>query len=351
MIRAGDNGKKIKMRNILISPYWPAMLPSMSWQERDMRVPSGPTNLPYRLFGNYSSHSSTSLDGVDVALRAVLSEVCTSIDADHIAQMVEKLTTDSFRDAIKGFTAALVVENPNAEFWWDYMTMVSILLCFTRAQRDGSWDLHLYAFKRMLPFLFRYDHVNYAIWVTVYLAEMSVIPPEVLHELQEGNFVVKRADRRFNQVSADQSTEWLNAIGKKSGGLVGITRVASALSRWTLSYNLRTVIASQTTTMLRLTTDDEDDEYTHNECTKGRMEKDDIDEGNIVVSLKLHGVFQDGGDTLKNLINKDVVTPQIQESLLSAEHLVEEQMIIFVDKRLCEPPDSERHLNLKAPIQ
>ena len=64
--------------------------------------------------------------------------------------------------------------------------------------------------------------------------------------------------------------------------------------------------------MLRLTTDDEDDEYTHNECTKCRMEKDDIGEGNIVVSLKLDGVFQDGGDTMKNLIDKDVVTPEIQ---------------------------------------
>ena len=95
------------------------------------------------------------MDGIDVTLRAELSEVCTSIDADHIAQMVDKLTTGSFRDAMKVFPAVRVVENPNAEFWWDYMTMVSILLCFTRAQRDGSWDLHLYAFKRMLPFLFR----------------------------------------------------------------------------------------------------------------------------------------------------------------------------------------------------
>ena len=85
-------------------------------------------------------------------------------------------------------------------------------LCVTRAQRDGSWDLHLYYFKRMLPFLFRYDHVNYAIWVTVYLADMLVLPPEVLHEFQEGNVEVKRADRHFNQVSADRSTKWLNAI-------------------------------------------------------------------------------------------------------------------------------------------
>ena len=81
------------------------------------------------------------------------------------------------------------------------------LLCFTRAQRDGSWDLHLYAFKRMLPFIFRYDHVNYARWVTVYLADKSVLPPEFLHDIQEGNFEVKRTDRRFNQVSADRSTE------------------------------------------------------------------------------------------------------------------------------------------------
>jgi len=290
----------------------------------------------------------TYLDGVDVALKAELSDVCTSIDADHIAQMVDKLTTNRFLQAMKEFPAALAVDDPNAEFWWDYMTMVSILLCFTRAQRDGSWNRHLYALKRMLPFLFRYDRVNYARWGTVYLAEMSVLPPEVLLEFQEGNFVVKRTDRRFNQVSADQSTEWLNATGKKSGGLVGITRIVSSLSRWTLSYNLRMVIASQTTAMLILTTDDE---YTHNECTESRMEKDDSDQGSIVVSLKQHGVFQDGSDTLKNIITKDVVTPVIQESLLSAEHLGQSQMKVFVDKRLCEPPDSIQHLDLKSPIQ
>ena len=55
---------------------------------------------------------------------------------------------------------------------------------------------------------------------------------------------------------------------------MGITRIATSLSRWTLSYNLRTVIASQTKAMLRLTTDDEDDEYTHTECTKSRMERE-----------------------------------------------------------------------------
>ena len=163
--------------------------------------------------------------------------------------MVESLSTERFRQPMKEFAEALAVNDPNADFWWQYVTMVSILLSFTRAQRGGLWDLHLYSFKRMLPYFFRYDHVNYARWGTVYLAEMSTLPPEVLLEFQEGNFVVKRTERRFNQVSADQSTEWLNATGKKSGGLVRITRITSALNRWTLSYNLRTVMMTSIHTM------------------------------------------------------------------------------------------------------
>lgn len=75
------------------------------------------------------------------------------------------------------------------------------------------------------------------------------------------------------------------------------------------------------------------------------MERDDVDESRICLSIKKHGVFQDGGDTLKNIINKDVVTPQNQQSLLGAEHLGQAQMKVFVDKRLCEPPDSDQHFS------
>lgn len=149
----------------------------------------------------------TYLDEVEVTLRVELADLCQSIDADHIAKIIDNLTKDRFQQPMKEFSASLAVDDPNAAFWWDYMTMVSILLCFTRAQHDGLWDFHLYAFKRMLPFFFRYDHINYARWGTVYLAEMSALPPEILLEFQTGNFVVKRSDQRFNQVSADQSTE------------------------------------------------------------------------------------------------------------------------------------------------
>ena len=141
----------------------------------------------------------TYLDGVDVALKAELSEVCTSLNADPIAQKVDKLTIGSFRDAMKGFVAAFVVENPNAEFWWDYVTVVSILLCFTRAQRDGS--CHGMSTYMLSSVCCQSSSCTTMLITpdggTVYLAEISVLPPEVLHEFQEGNFVVKRTDRCY----------------------------------------------------------------------------------------------------------------------------------------------------------
>jgi len=101
---------------------------------------------------------------------------------DSITQMVKILSTERYRQPIQEFAEALTVYDQNTEFWWQYMTMVSVLLLFIRTQRDGLWDLHLYSFNRMLLYFLWYDHVNYARWVSVYLAEMSTLPPDVLLE-------------------------------------------------------------------------------------------------------------------------------------------------------------------------
>ena len=106
-----------------------------------------------------------------------------------------------------------------------------------------------------------------------YLDEMAKLPPDILRDFQQGNCVVMHANRPFNQVSPDHIKEWLNATGKKSGCLVGITKVASSLSRCTLSYNLKTLISSHTKQMVHVTMDGDDDNYTHTECTKGRRKK------------------------------------------------------------------------------
>ena len=112
---------------------------------------------------------------------------------------------------------------------------------FTRAQREDLWSLHLASFKLMLPYFFTYDRRKYAKWGSVYLAEMNMLPNEVLTEFKQGNFVIKGKEWSFNQVDGDQAQEWQNGISKTSGGIIGITKFLTALNRWGLTFNLRYV--------------------------------------------------------------------------------------------------------------
>lgn len=277
-------------------------------------------------------------------------ELADDLTEHVVVVLVNTLTSLKFRELMDRFITNLKQDNPNAQFWWHYMEMVSILLLFIRAQRDGLWDLHLYAFGRMLPYFFRYDHINYARWGTVYLAEMNQLPPEVLLEFQAGNFVVKQSDRRFNQVDPDHGTEWLNATGKNSGGIVGITRTSSALSRWALSFNLRALIAAQTKTMLML---ENIDEYTHNELTPSRMKKDSDDEDKVVSVLRRCNVFNKEivSHVLQNIVTKDMATESIQASLICAENLGKEQLSTFIKDRLTKPAEGLQRKSIKEPIQ
>ena len=103
--------------------------------------------------------------------------------------LISTLTSGEFEAVIEDNIASC--NNPNVTFWWSYMQMVHILLLYTRAQRDGIWDLHLHAFQSMLPHFMRYNQTNYARWGTIYLNEMHQLPTEVKTEFEAGNWVVK----------------------------------------------------------------------------------------------------------------------------------------------------------------
>ena len=141
-----------------------------------------------------------------------------------INDVVEIVSSDRFQRCMKSFVDFISKDNPTNQLWWQYMDMVSIILQYIHAQSDGIWDLHLYSFRKMLPYMFRYDHINYTRLGSVYLAEINNLPPEILEEFMRGDFVVKESDKKFNQVSPYHSLEWINAVGKKGGGIVVKTR-------------------------------------------------------------------------------------------------------------------------------
>ena len=145
-----------------------------------------------------------------------MGELCDAVDL-----LSDVFSNQNVRDLLEEFDNAHS-QNPNFRLWTSYMQMVELLLAMIRAERDGNWDLHLESFAAMLPWLTIYDHTNYARWGPVYLADMENLEtkaPEVHAEFIAGNFVVKRTNKRFNQVPADQATEWMNKTCKVQNGI------------------------------------------------------------------------------------------------------------------------------------
>ena len=225
--------------------------------------------------------------------------------------------------------------------------MVKILLMYTRAQRDGIWELHIISLGHMHPYFARCYHLNYFSSGTVYLAEMKQLPPEVERSFKNGDWVVKMSKTNFKQVDPDQAQEWLNGTGKKGGGIIGITKTVTALSRWALSFNIRANIADDTRKLFGLNLDDS---LVHKEATSSRKRLDSQAEDKVVAVLKRFGVFTEERahtDELCNITTKDQAMDEINEALLHARVLGQTQVENFVRERLIRNDSGKTTLNYK----
>ena len=68
-------------------------------------------------------------------------------------------------------------------------------------------------------------------------------------------------------------------------------------------------------------------------------------------SLNQHGVLYNKVDRLQNMVNKDLITVSIEDSLLGAEYLGKKLINAFVEKRICLAPDNDQHVDFKTPIR
>ena len=207
------------------------------------------------------------------------------------------------------------------KLWRQYMDMVSILLRFTRAMRDGSWQLHLTSIAEMMPWFAVYYHVNYARWFTVFMADMKQLEasaPEVYHGFLSGDCVVKESRHVFNRLPDDQGLEHINRIGKVARGLVGITRSDSARDRWSLTYMERSRLAHDTRVMFGLVREGDDAEYGHKDTDTARMIKDQGDVSSIREQFQRFHVFDLPNLELICLTTGDVTSDEISKDLLNA---------------------------------
>ena len=96
-----------------------------------------------------------------------------------------------------------------SSFWMSYLDIVEILLNLLRASREGDWELHLSATRKMIPWCFVHDNLNYARYLSAYFSEMSHVEeehPVAFKYLRSGGFSVQIGEgNTFGKVPVDQA--------------------------------------------------------------------------------------------------------------------------------------------------
>ena len=108
----------------------------------------------------------------------------------------------------------------------------------------------------------------------------------------------------------------LNGVGKKVGGIKGITKTMPALCRGALSCNLQSHVAMETRLAFGLRSGDD---LTHTETTRVRKRVHQQEENSMFEVIKRLRMFSDDlPETLRDIVNEDLATIAIEEKLLSA---------------------------------
>lgn len=206
----------------------------------------------------------------------------------------------------------------------------------------------------MLPWLTIYDHTNYARWGPVYLADMKLLEktaPKVYAEFIDGNFVVKTTKRRFNQVPADQATEWMNRTCKMQNGITGITRNDQARDKFCITWSERSCITQEVRSLFNLEDDEEETTFTRSDSLPSRTKRDVDDVKKLTTQLTRFDVFrvnptlaeEDDSDSddvrvmpLVSLASKDIAPVDVVSDLLTAEDRGKQYVMTKVKQRLQE---------------
>ena len=194
----------------------------------------------------------------------------TALASDILIQIKEKIDTKK---------AELSRRSKTSQLWINYQRMLQTARAVIKADRTGSWLLHLRAVLDCLPIFATAGHYNYLKPVYFYIQEMCKLEtrhPDVYAKFSRGFHVIRRSNQFWAGLSSDLVIEQtLMQSLKSSGGLThgsGMTEEMRAL--WTMSTPITSEYnnAMQESNDLTYTTSEQ-----HRESTEARITRDHSD--------------------------------------------------------------------------
>ena len=203
-----------------------------------------------------------------------------------------------------------------------YLDIVEILLNLLRASREADWELHLSAIRKMIPWCFAHDNLNYARYLLAYVCEMSHLEeehPEAFKYLRSGGFSVQIGEGNpFGKVPVDKACEQtVNRDTHTAGGTKGFSLKAGAVSKYYLVAEYRSIFLRLMKDMLDINKSN----FHHTDLQSTRIVRDETDVKSLVAMLQSHWLdpFSSVQQDLVFLSTGKVAPPKIQQDLLAAK--------------------------------
>ena len=163
---------------------------------------------------------------------------------------------------------------------------------------------------------------------------------------------MKRTNRRFNQIPANQTTEWMNRMCKMQNGITGITRNDQARDKFCVTWSERSRISQDTRSLLNQEDDEDEATFTRHDSLPSRMKRYVDNVKKLVKQLTIFDVFKvrttlaigqdEENDNeakripLVSLVTKDIASCDIVRDLLTAEDRGKQHLVNNVKQRLTE---------------
>jgi hypothetical protein len=207
--------------------------------------------------------------------------------AANMAMVMNNEVCNRLLDLFQSYLDELRYRNGSlASFWMMYIDLVEILLGLLRADREGNWNLHLANIRKMIPWCFVADKINYARYLPVYYSQMMVLEdtaPQTYRYFMSGGFSVQKGGSNpFGRLAVDQTLEeTVNKDTQTSGGTKGFSLKPGTVSRYYLTAEHRAEALRRLRDMIAL----QKPKFDHADLHNTRIQRDEKDVKAIVELL------------------------------------------------------------------
>ena len=238
------------------------------------------------------------------------------------------------KNSFEEWKAQMREKYPQFMYWDRVMQLEEILCQFVKSLRTGNFVLYVEALQMMMPWVFAFDHVNYARWLTVHIRDMLKLEsthPDVHAEFTNGNFVVHRSLSKFSSIAMDQNHEQLNKQIKGDGGVKGLFNNKVSLDKWLIAGpEIARFVSEFEDSVL-----EKHNSSLHHEQGYLRQCQFLEDVSKLVHTIEEHdNPFLDTGSELVNLYSKKIMSENAVKTMKNAFKLGQTQYETFWKERI-----------------